>query len=160
MIFHQLVIVLYPSFFVGDTNIFLSDSNLNALQTLVNKELSHLAAWCATKKLSLNVKKMHYMVFSNKRSPAKSDLIVDNERIVETYKTKFLGVIIDNKPTWKEHINYIQAKSREVLQLLSKLENAWIEILCWASTIIPFTLTWHIVIRCGEIHLKHTLKRL
>ena len=106
-----------------DTKIFLSDSNLITLETLVNKQLSHLATWLKANKLSLNVKKTHYMVFSNKRIPAKIDLMINNERICVTCKTKFLGVIIDNKLTWKDHINYIQAKSREVLELSLKLEN-------------------------------------
>ena len=57
--------------FVDDTNIVLSDSNLVTLETLANKELSHLATWLIANKLSLNIKKTHYMVFSNKRSPAK-----------------------------------------------------------------------------------------
>ena len=57
--------------FVDDTNISLSDSNLVTLETLANKELSHLATWRKANKLSLNVKKTHSMFFSNKRSPAK-----------------------------------------------------------------------------------------
>ena len=50
------------------------------------------------------------MVFATKRSPAKIELMIDNERIGETCKTKFLGVIIDNKLTWRDHINYISGK--------------------------------------------------
>ena len=50
------------------------------------------------------------MVFSNKRIPAKIDLMIDIERICETCKTKFLGVIINNKLTWKDHINNISGK--------------------------------------------------
>ena len=96
--------------FADDTNIFLSYSNLTTLETLVNRELSHLATWLKANKLSLNVRKTHYMVFSNKRSPAKIDLMIDNERIGETCKTKFLWVIIDNKLTWKDHINCISGK--------------------------------------------------
>ena len=146
--------------FVDDTNIVLSNANLVALETLANKELSHLATWLKANKLSLNVKKTHYMVFANKRYPAKIDLMIDNERIGETCKTKFLGVIIDNKLTWRIILTTFQAKAPEVIELLLKLENTWMNILCWVSTILSFTLTWHIVIKYGEIHIKHTLKRL
>ena len=79
--------------FADDTNIFLSDSNLITHGTLVNKELSLLATWLKANTLSLNVKNVHFMVFSSKRSPAKIHLMIDNERIGETCKTKFLGVI-------------------------------------------------------------------
>ena len=36
--------------------------------------------------------------------------MIDNERICEICKTKFLGVVIDNKLTWKDHISYISGK--------------------------------------------------
>ena len=109
--------------FADDTNIFLSDSNLITLETLVNKELSHLATWLKANKLSPNVKKTHYVVFSNKRIPAKIDLTIDNERIGETCKTKFLGVIIDNKLTWKDHINYISGKMARGIGVIIKARN-------------------------------------
>ena len=96
--------------FADDTNIFLSDSNLNKLQTLVNKKRSHLVIWDKASRLYRNVKKMRHWVFSNKMSPTKNDIMIDNERIVETCKTKLLGVSIDNKYTWKVHINYILGK--------------------------------------------------
>ena len=35
---------------------------------------------------------------------------IDGEAISETYKTKFLGVIIDNRLCWKDHILYISGK--------------------------------------------------
>ena len=103
--------------FADDTNIFLSDSNLI---TLVNKELNHVATWLKANKLSLNAKKTHYMVFSNKRIPAKIDLMKDNERIGETCKIKFLGVIIDNQLTWKDHINYISGKIARSIGVIIK----------------------------------------
>ena len=91
--------------------IFLSNSNIDDLQDLVNDELSHLAAWLKINDLSLNVKKTHYMVFTNTIPPIqKIKLEIVNERIVETWKTKILGVIIDNKLAWTEHINYISGK--------------------------------------------------
>ena len=35
---------------------------------------------------------------------------IDGEAISETSKTKFLGVIIDNRLCWKDHILYISGK--------------------------------------------------
>ena len=126
---------------VDDTNIYLSDSNLITLETLTNKELSHLATWRKANKLSLNVKKMHYIFFSNKRSPAKIDLMMDNERIGETCKTKFLGVIIDNKLTWKDHINNISGKSARgngVIIKARKYLNKYTLLCLYCSFVYPY----------------------
>ena len=143
--------------FADDTNIFLSNSNIDDLQDLVNEELSHLAAWLKINKLSLNVKKTHYMVFTNKRSPASTiKLEINNERIEETCKTKFLGVIIDNKLTWKEHINYISGKIARGIGIIIKARKYLNKDSYWVSTILFFTQILHIVIKYGEIHVKHT----
>ena len=77
---HAMAIV-----FADDTNIFLSNSNIDDLQDLVNEELSHLAAWLKINKLYLNEKNTHYMFCTNKRSPASTiKLEINNGRIVET----------------------------------------------------------------------------
>ena len=81
-----------------------------------------MATWLKANKLSPKVKKTHYMVFSNKRIPAKIDLMIDNERKCETCKTKFLGVIIDNKLTWKVHINYISGKIARGIGVIIKAQ--------------------------------------
>ena len=52
------------------------------------------------------------MIFSKKKSPQRVsiELKIDGEKLSEIDKTKFLGVIIDNKLSWKEHVNYICGK--------------------------------------------------
>ena len=52
-----------PLFFADNTNIFLSGSDLKNMETIINKELSDISKWLKVNKLSLNVKKTHYMIF-------------------------------------------------------------------------------------------------
>ena len=51
------------------------------------------------------------MCFSakNKTTPYIS-LQIDGEAIAEVFKSKFLGVIIDNKLSWKDHISFVCSK--------------------------------------------------
>ena len=53
-----------PILFADDTNLFCNGSDLEALETNINQELTKISKWLKTKKISLNVKKTHYMVFS------------------------------------------------------------------------------------------------
>ena len=48
---------------------------------------------------------------------------IDNEEIDQVYKTKFLGIIIDNKITWKQHITYIFEKMSSRIGILIKACN-------------------------------------
>ena len=61
------------------------------------------------------------MNFSRKKvNHVNSALKIDGPEIDEVIKTKFLGVIIDNKTTWKDHINYIAGKVSRGIGMILK----------------------------------------
>ena len=97
-----------PILFADDTNLFCRSPDIKTMESNINNELTEISLWLKVYKLSLNIKKIHYMVFSKKKTPRNElRLQIDGEAINEVYKTKFLGVIIDNKLNWKDHISYI-----------------------------------------------------
>ena len=100
-----------PVLFADDTNLFSSGSKAISLQDGVNNDLAIIAEWLKVNKLSLNIKKTHFMCFSakNKSRPGIS-LQIDGEAIAEVNKSKFLGVVIDNKLSWKDHISFVCRK--------------------------------------------------
>ena len=49
--------------FADDTNVFFSHSDLDSLVNTVNTELSKIVLWLEVNRLSLNIKKTHYMLF-------------------------------------------------------------------------------------------------
>ena len=73
-------------------------------------ELEHLNVWFALNKLSLNVSKTNYMVFTNKILLGDAKIVINNHDVERVQTTKFLGVIIDEKLTWKYHIAHISGK--------------------------------------------------
>ena len=80
-----------------------------------------MSTWLKVNKVSLNNKKTHFMVFSNKRgSHDPIDIRIDGERIHEVLKTKFLGVYIDKSLSWKDHITYISGKIARGLGMIIK----------------------------------------
>ena len=113
-----------PVLFADDTNLFSSGTDLPAMANNINYELEQISLWLKVNKLSLNVKKTHYMVFTNKKSrTANLKISIDNQIIDEVCQTKFLGVIIDNKLTWKNHILYICGKISRGIGMLIKACN-------------------------------------
>ena len=105
------------------------NSNFDRLITVVNAELEILADWFKASRLSLNIKKTNYMLFGHKKPPPDSVfssnfcLKIDNQSISAVNETKFLGVVIDQKLTWSNHINYISAKVSKSLFILNRLVN-------------------------------------
>ena len=109
-------------FFADDSNLFKNSQDISTLERDLNNILDAISFWLKVNKLSLNIKKTHYMIFSKKRSVKTPtvNLKIDGELLSEVNKTKFLGIIIDNKLTWRDHINYISGKISRGIGILIK----------------------------------------
>ena len=70
--------------FADDTNMFNSSKDIETLQSVVNEELKLVSTWLKVNKLSLNIKKTHFMVFTKKRNAyGHIDIKIDEESIQE-----------------------------------------------------------------------------
>ena len=112
----------FPVLFADDSNLFISHKNLNHVQHMINEELKDIVIWLRANKLSLNINKTYYMLFSNKKI-AQPNITIEivKQPITCLTKTKFLGVIIDNKLSWKEHISYVCGKVAKGVRIISKV---------------------------------------
>ena len=100
-----------PILFADDAHLFSSGKDIRTLENNINNELLNISLWLKVNKLSLSIKKTHYMVFCRrKRLDVDVKLLIDGEAIDDVQKTKFLGIIIDNKLSWKYHIDHISGK--------------------------------------------------
>ena len=57
----------YSVLFADDTNVFISGENVNVLCSRLNEELEDIREWLCCNKLSLNVSKTHYMLFTPRK---------------------------------------------------------------------------------------------
>ena len=101
--------------FADDTNLFFSGKDINLLFKSVNRELEHINEWFKANKLSLNITFTNYILFYPKRKedliPLKlPELLINSKPITRVKNTKFLGVIIDENITWKNHISTVENK--------------------------------------------------
>ena len=148
-----------PYLFADDTNLFINGKQLCELADKLNRELLDISIWLKVNKLSLNIKKTHFMVFTSKRKiPNPVSLFIDGIGIDEVKHTKFLGVFIDNRLTWKKHIDYISGKiSRGIAVILKarKLLNERALITLYYSFVYPFfTYCNHVWGNACKTHLK------
>ena len=110
-----------PFLFADDTNLFKHGTDLNDIVESLNLELNEISLWLKVNKLSLNIKKTHYMVFTTRRITIDVlDIKIDGYMIDRVTHTKFLGVFIDEKLNWKKHISYISGKISRGLGIIVK----------------------------------------
>ena len=109
--------------FADDTNIFLSHPNLQTLEHTFNTEIQKVTTWFKANKLSLNVNKTNFIHFktNKKSSTSKINLVIDNTVIKPVDNTKFLGVIIDCKLNWNDHITKITNQVARSIGIIKKL---------------------------------------
>ena len=94
--------------FADDTNMFIAGRNVNEMCNQMNADLFRVQEWLHCNKLSLNVLKTHYMIFTPRNKIVGDiSIINDSTKISRVYVTKFLGVQIESQLSWKMHINYI-----------------------------------------------------
>ena len=113
--------------FADDTTIFGSASTLEPLLNLFNNELVKIYNWTCENRLSLNISKTHAILFSNRiRSeniPLNLNLQMNQQFIDLVENGKFLGVTIDSRLTFSQHIKTICAKLSKTVGIFHRLQS-------------------------------------
>ena len=101
----------------------VTGSNPVHFLTEINTALDDLNKWFRSNLMYLNFDKTHLLQFQTKNSQ-KLDLNITfaDNHIIDLTNIKFLGLIIDEKLSWKGHIEHV----------LKKLSSA-----CYAIRIVP-----------------------
>ena len=116
---------LYTILYADDTSVLLNGKCYTDLVALLNSELEKLSLWLQSNKLSLNVQKTYYIVFH--RARIKSDehavITINNVILQRTNSLKYLGVIIDYKLNWTQHIAHVKNKISKGIGIMYRARN-------------------------------------
>jgi len=111
--------------FADDTTLYISSNNIPQLYRSANIELESLNDWFRSNKLSLNVGKTHYVVFKYNKSliPPNLCIQIGDEILKENDTAKCLGLYIDNKLNWQEHIAHLKNKLNSSLYAMNRVKH-------------------------------------
>jgi hypothetical protein len=93
--------------FADDTNIFMHDSDCVKLVFDAKNTLLKLKIWFDANKLTLHLGKTNFTIFHSKHRPNHeccNEFDIDGCSITRTDSTKYLGLIIDDMLSWKQHV--------------------------------------------------------
>ena len=143
--------------FADDTNILYANKNLKSLEQTVNTELCFLHDWLTTNKLTLNIKKSKFVIFRPRQKTTNyrpKINIFDNEtnknvNLEIKNSIKYLGVLIDEKLYWKNHIDSVITKISKTIGIITKLRHfvpSSVLLNIYTSLITPYItyglITW------------------
>ena len=125
---HKASSILKPVMFADDTNLFLSNKDINKLFNDMNIELQKMSIWFKANKLSLNLAKTKLTLFhtQKKKHLIANDLpmgYINNFEVVRESVIKFLGIFIDKNLTWKYHIEHVCNKVSKSIGIMYKSRN-------------------------------------
>ena len=101
--------------------LFYSNIDIDILCKQIKNELNRLYVWFNINKLSLNMSKTNYMMFSNSKSTQAFNISINCVHIWKVCAVRYIGVYIDGKLNLKKHITYICNKLSKVYLYYTKL---------------------------------------
>ena len=110
--------------FADDTNLLYSNRNEKLLRKNVNIDLRLIFQWLCANRLSVNVEKTEFIIFKSQRKSLKERLTLklNGKTIFESKKLRYLGLIVDEKLTWKFHILELKKKLSQINGIVYKLK--------------------------------------
>ena len=115
----------FTCLFADDTCLEMNNASTTALQQTCNEELVHINNWFLANKLTANYSKASkYMLTPGKLNQSTNTnfiLKMGNITLEKVNTIKYLGVIFDERFSWRNHVSYICTKLSQSVGVLSKL---------------------------------------
>lgn len=95
--------------FADDLKLYRTIRTQNDIPNL-QLDIKKISIWCRRNKMVLNASKCTHIKFSRKNNPIPASYLIDNTTIAEVSSMRDLGVIVDTKLDFREHIDHVTKK--------------------------------------------------
>ena len=114
--------------YADDTTILVEGPTIEDVYIHTHENLINLIDWLNANKLSVNLSKTNYIIFTPNQQRYfvgndNTELIINNTKIEKVNSTNFLGLIIDSKLSWEYQVNNICNKVNQGFYIIDTLKN-------------------------------------
>ena len=109
--------------YADDANILLTGQNMAEIEEQLDKLSESLLRWVDCNGLALNLRKTNYMIFARHKIVNSHNLVIAGTSIQRKSEARFLGVIVDDKLTWTQHIKTVKAKMSRYVGIMYRIKN-------------------------------------
>lgn len=95
--------------FADDLKLYKTIRSKNDIHHL-QADIDAINKWCTQNMMVLNPGKCFYLNFSRKLQPSKTTYYINNVPITEVSTMRDLGVLVDSKLDFRDHIDYVIKK--------------------------------------------------
>ena len=148
-IVHKWSVYCVSLVFQSCLHMFITGKDIEDMCHKLNEDLTKIQEWLCYNKLSLNVSKTHYMVFTPRNTFCNDvNVMIHNEKNERVYVTTFLRVHINAQLNWKGHIEYACKRLSKCIDVLAKAR----KVLYKSCLINLFcTFAYHCFIYCNHV---------
>ena len=108
--------------FADDTSFLFKGRCITELFNVCNRGLEMFSDWCIANRLSVNIHKTKFMVFSNRSIPAiLPNLFLNGAPLDRVSSIRFLGIELDHNLKFDLHINNIANKISKINGIIYKM---------------------------------------
>ncbi|MEW8544984.1 MAG: reverse transcriptase family protein [Candidatus Thiodiazotropha sp.] len=114
----------FTDFFADDTTFHTHSKCLQTIETRLQNDTDSAKTWCEQNKMHINFDKTTCMTLATRHKLEESQgllLKLDNHAIKNVSKQKLLGIYIDEKLTWSDHIDNLCSAISSKISLLRQL---------------------------------------
>ena len=107
--------------YADDTNVFIKSSDVERSVETMNEELKKLCNWMTANRLTLNMSKLHYVLFHRRGHSVGSptgNIYVDGVTVERESSTKFLGLILDENLRFDIHVTQLVKRLSKFVPIL------------------------------------------
>lgn len=133
--------------FADDTACFTSSNDMDLIIGRLQLAIENLHSFFTQWKLKLNSTKTEAILFTRKRRLPDKTITLEKHSIPWSKSVKYLGLTMDKKLNWNEHISKLQVKGIQAFNVLNPLLNRKVNLssrtkLAIYSTLIRPTITY------------------
>ena len=108
--------------YADDTTCYSTETNVINLLQLLKEEIIVILQWFKLNEMKSNTDKMHLIINdTNKNYTSKGCIYLNNEFIESEKSVKLLGVTIDNKLNFTEHVSNLIKKGNQKLRAIARI---------------------------------------
>ena len=112
--------------FADDCAVLIGGNNPQELHTQMQKTLDELVHWGTTCGLRFNPHKTNAVFFTRSRTLPHAPLLVDGMAVLYSLRAKYLGIELDRRLWWDDHVQRKIAQGKKLLNaLLSATRGNW-----------------------------------
>jgi hypothetical protein len=113
-----------PILFADNTSLLVTSSNYDDLCQQLNTAFHDINVWFKANQIFINFNKTHYIQFTSSNNNPLTEIKVayNKKQITPLSNIKFLGIYIDDKMSWKHHIEQISPKLNMVCYIIRKIK--------------------------------------